>query len=52
MSIRGERRKINEHEHNTIQEIDKLKINKSPGVDEVFPRVLKECRDIISVTLT
>ena len=35
-----------------FQEIDKLRINKSLGVDEIFPRVLKECMNIISVTLT
>ena len=35
-----------------MQEIDKVRINKSPGVDEVFSRVLKECKNTISVALT
>ena len=35
-----------------IQEIDKLKINKSPGVDEIFTRVVRDCKNIISVPLT
>ena len=30
----------------------KLRIDKSLGVDEVFPRVLRECKNIISVALT
>ena len=34
-----------------MQEIDKLRINKSPIVDEVFPCVLKECKNTISVAL-
>ena len=29
----------------------KMAINKSPGVDEVLPHVLKECENIISVVL-
>ena len=33
------------------QEIDKLKKFKSPGPDEIYPRVLKECKEIISDTL-
>ena len=32
-----------------IQKIDKLRIDKSPQVDEVFPRVLKKCRNTISL---
>ena len=39
-------------EKKIIQEIDKLRINKSPRVDEVFPHVLKECKNTISVALT
>lgn len=35
-----------------IKEIDRLNSTKSPGVDLVYPRVLKECRDIVSVVLT
>ena len=35
-----------------IQEIYELRINKSPGVDQVFPRVLKKCKNTISVALT
>lgn len=34
------------------KEIDRLNSNKSPGVDLVYPRVLKECRDIVSESLT
>ena len=34
-----------------IQQIDKIRINKSPRVDEVFPRVLKECKNMISEAL-
>ena len=34
-----------------MQEIDKLRINKSPIVDEVFPCVLKECKNTISIAL-
>ena len=45
---------------NTIQvscdevtkEIDRLRPNKSPGPDEVFARVLKECKDELSQPLT
>ena len=33
------------------QEIDRLKKFKSPGPDEVYPRVLKECKEIISEPL-
>ena len=33
------------------QEIDKLKKFKSPGPDEIYPRVLKECKEVISETL-
>ena len=34
-----------------MQGIDKLRINKSPGVDEVFSCVLKEWKNTISVAL-
>ena len=27
------------------KEIDKLKKTKSPGPDDIFPRILKECRE-------
>ena len=45
---------------NTIQvscdkvakEIDRLKPNKSPGPDEVFARVLKQCKEELSQPLT
>ncbi len=30
------------------EEIDKLKKNKSPGPDEIFPMVLKECKEALS----
>ncbi len=30
------------------EEIDKLKKNKSPGPDGLFPRVLKECKEVLS----
>ena len=33
------------------QEIDKLKKFKSPGPDEIYPIVLKECKEVISETL-
>ena len=33
------------------REIDKLKEFKSPGPDEVYPRVLKECKDVVSESL-
>ena len=35
-----------------FQVIDKPKINKSPGVDEIFYRVLKKCTNTISVAVT
>ena len=35
-----------------IKEIDRLSSTKSPGVDLVYPRVLKECKYIISGILT
>ena len=53
--------KFNQYERSTninitsqqvIQEIDKHRINNSSGVDEVFPHVLKECNNTISVALT
>ena len=34
------------------KEIDRLKKFKSPGPDEMYPRVLKECKDVISEQLT
>ena len=43
---------INITSHHVIQEIGKLIINKSLVVDEVFPRVLKECKNTIGVALT
>ncbi len=36
-----------------VQEIEKLKkINKSPGPDNIYPRILKECKEILSGPLT
>ena len=43
---------INITSQQVIQEIDMLRINKSLEVDEVFPRVSKECKNIISVAPT
>ena len=43
---------INITSQQVIQERDKLRISISPGVDEVFPRVLKERKNTISATLT
>ena len=34
-----------------MKEIDKLKKTKSPGPDDIFPRVLKEARDVVSEPL-
>ena len=34
-----------------FQEIDKHRINKLPGVNEAFPRVLRECKNTFSVAL-
>ena len=34
------------------KEIDKLKSTKSPGPDELYPRIIKECKDVISKPLT
>ena len=48
---RKELMNINITSQQVIQDIDKLKIDKSPGVDEVFPRVLKECKNTISIAL-
>ncbi len=31
-----------------IRQIDRLKVTKAPGPDEIFPRVLKECKGEIS----
>ncbi len=33
-------------------DIDKLKRNKSPGPDGIFPRVLHECKEVLSDPLT
>ena len=33
------------------KEIDKIKSSKAPGPDEVFPRILKECKDVLSEPL-
>ena len=35
-----------------VKEINKLSATKSPGVDLVYPKVIKECKDIVSLTLT
>ena len=35
-----------------LGEINKLSATKSPGPDEVYPKLIKECKDIISLTLT
>ena len=43
---------INITSQQVIQEIDKLRINKSPGVHEVFLRVLKECKNTIRAAQT
>ena len=43
---------INITSQQVIHVINRLRINISPGVDEVFPRLLKESKDIISVALT
>ena len=43
---------INITREEVISEVSKLKIGKSPGPDEMYPRVLKECKDKISITLT
>ena len=34
-----------------LKEIDKLKKTKSPGPDEIFPRVIKECKDVVTDSL-
>ncbi|KAK8754343.1 hypothetical protein OTU49_015693, partial [Cherax quadricarinatus] len=34
-----------------LRQIEKLKPNKSPGPDELFARVLKECKDELSIPL-
>ncbi|MDJ0596593.1 MAG: reverse transcriptase family protein [Pleurocapsa sp. MO_226.B13] len=39
---------INISRDDVIKEIDRLKAHKSPGPDEVFARVLKECKEEIS----
>ena len=40
------------NKEDVLKEIDRLSSTKSPGVDLVYPRVLKECRDIVSGDLT
>ena len=34
-----------------MKEIDRLKKFKTPGLDEIYPRILKECKEIISEPL-
>ena len=34
------------------KEIDKLKNTKSPGPDDIFPRILKECREQLDNPVT
>ncbi len=34
------------------KEVEKLKKNKSPGPDNIYLRILKECREILSSPLT
>ncbi|MEJ1681918.1 hypothetical protein SMA88_24465, partial [Escherichia coli] len=34
-----------------MTEIDRLKQTKSPGPDEIFPRILKECKEVFSEPL-
>ena len=34
-----------------VREIDKMKKFKSPGPDEVYPRVIKECKEVVSQPL-
>ena len=43
---------ISINREDVAKEIDRLSSTKSPGVDLVYPRVLKECRDIVSGELT
>ena len=43
---------INLTSQRVIQQIDKLRINISPGVYKEYPRVLNECKNIISVAIT
>ena len=31
-----------------VREIDQMKKFKSPGPDEVYPRVIKECKEVVS----
>ena len=33
------------------KELDRLKSSKSPGVDEIYPRILKECKEVLSSPL-
>lgn len=42
---------INIYREDIGKEIDRLSSNKSPGVDLVYPRVLKEGRDVVSGVL-
>ena len=34
-----------------VKEIDKMKKFKSPGPDEVYPRVIRECKEVVSEPL-
>ena len=43
---------INITSQQVIQEINNFRINKSTGVDKIFPHVFKECKNTISVALT
>ena len=35
-----------------LKEIDRLNASKSPGVDLVYPRIIKECKDEVCLALT
>ena len=34
-----------------VREIDKMRKFKSPGPDEVYPRIIKECKEVVSQPL-
>ena len=34
-----------------VREIDKIKKFQSPGPDEIYPKVIKECKEIVSQPL-
>ena len=36
------------NDRDVLAKLEKLKVNKSPGPDEIYARVLKECREVIS----